>query len=90
MQHENGPVSNQSERATRIGGALRPTAHCRLLAYRFQMEFVPKPPPGISRRSSGGIPAEGKPKEEEALPPLAQGKKGKAASSAFPGHKPPT
>ncbi|XP_040550056.1 uncharacterized protein LOC107049939 isoform X4 [Gallus gallus] len=48
---------------------------CLVVFPKFQMEFVPKPPPGISRRSSGGIPAEGKPKEEEALPPLAQGKK---------------
>ena len=49
------------------------------------MEFVPKPPPGICRRSSGGIPAEGKPKEEEALPPLAQGKKGKQHPAPFQG-----
>ncbi|XP_040513091.1 uncharacterized protein LOC776874 isoform X1 [Gallus gallus] len=46
---------------------------CLVVFPEFQMEFVPKPPPGrIYRKSSGSVPAEGKPKKEEALPPLVQ------------------
>ncbi|POI19952.1 hypothetical protein CIB84_016302 [Bambusicola thoracicus] len=48
---------------------------CLVVFPQFQMEFVPKPPPGIPRRSSGGVPAEEKAKKEGALPPLVQGKK---------------
>ncbi|XP_021237622.1 uncharacterized protein LOC110390559, partial [Numida meleagris] len=47
---------------------------CLLLAHRFQKEFVAKPPPGKYRKRSADVPAEGKPKKEEVLQPLVEGK----------------
>ncbi|XP_048822426.1 uncharacterized protein LOC125702760 [Lagopus muta] len=48
---------------------------CVVVFPMFQMEFVPKPPPAIHRKSSGSLSSWGTPKKEGTLPPLDQGKK---------------
>ncbi|KAK4806392.1 hypothetical protein QYF61_016242 [Mycteria americana] len=49
----------------------------------FELEFVPKPPPRAPVKHLRKVPGEDKRKEEEVLPALRQGKKGKAAPGAF-------
>ncbi|XP_042739973.1 uncharacterized protein LOC122186964 [Lagopus leucura] len=48
---------------------------CIVVFPMFQMEFVPKPPPAIHRKSSGSLSGQETPKKEGTLPPLDQGKK---------------
>ncbi|XP_052528683.1 LOW QUALITY PROTEIN: uncharacterized protein LOC128075734 [Tympanuchus pallidicinctus] len=47
---------------------------CLVVFPTFQMEFVPKPPPAIRRKSSGSLCGRETAKKEAALPPLDQGK----------------
>ncbi|XP_031413324.1 uncharacterized protein LOC109364148 [Meleagris gallopavo] len=48
---------------------------CLVVFPTFQMEFAPRPPPAIRRKSSGSISGQETPKKEATLPPLDQGKK---------------
>ncbi|XP_048782247.1 uncharacterized protein LOC125684266 [Lagopus muta] len=48
---------------------------CIVVFPMFQMEFVPKPPPAIHRKSSGSLSGQETSKKEGTLPPLDQGKK---------------
>lgn len=88
MRHQDVPGSRQSESSKQCW--LRHTTRCLLLSCRFQMEFAPKPPPGMRRKSSGSLFAWETAKREAALSPVDQGKTGKAASGSFPGHGRPT
>ena len=56
---------------------------CHLFVSRFELEFVPKPPPRGPLKALREVPGEDKQKKKEVLPALRQDKKGKAAPGSF-------
>ncbi|XP_066841282.1 coiled-coil domain-containing protein 81-like isoform X1 [Anser cygnoides] len=55
----------------------------------FDVELLPKSSSRKPTKASGKLPGEEKKKKDGVLPPLSQGKKGKAAAGSFPWHGQP-
>lgn len=80
------PMSRQGQRAERAAGA---ECHTRVLFLHAGL-LVPKSSSRKSSKASGKLPGEEKKKKDGVLPPLSQGKKGKAAAGSLLWHGQPS